>query len=871
MKRLRNILGTMVFIIVSVASIGCTEEINLTKEDANGQITREFTASFGELTKTAIEEGGKVSWCKGDIIWYYTKNRGKLGFYIIEEDCTQATISVSMSEDDSFILAFYGKGSNLLHYYDTFLELEGLISAIQTGTFSDGHFSVAQCFIDESDNLIFNNTTSMLKFTLERDDIHFISITSNDGTNIWNESYFIDIWNGDTEVFKSTDKGSNTIYVQTSGTGTYYISLLPTVLSDGFSIECYDKSLNYLGTIRTEKTLTLNKGEILNLGTLDTRIQEQEFRLYHSYGPDKSYDIPPYDGNEIPPLPGSEEYTLDEDNHIFTASNGSIINVTSSERGYGYDMVLLGGDLTDQTDNTGIYAQTDEYGRIENFVFDDRIYTVEYTETEALICTNDESGKLYKTNGIPNPYQITASPSYYNTNKIYRDVVLNGISILVGMIESKTIPEAVISGLTIYLTDKIGGKKWENNRWSYLCNSLIGLSTNFVTTACSSEFLTNIKVTQIAGKSKLIFPKHLLKPTAVIGKVNLYWLAASMVIDVSLKCYEIIEDHKDNMRQLIFSNAFVTTLDWKQTKANSVELSCSVLNKAPTDHFKIGIIIGNTTLLNKRFHDLIQMENTEDGKITYKMDFSSLQAGRKYYYRAVLIPSDEYESSGFISLDYWAYGSIESFTLSPDYGNEYITAVDLGLSVKWASCNLGATKPEDAGNYYAWGEVETKEEYTIDNYIHIDQNRKYTKYCTDTKFGKYDGRTVLTEADDAAQQQLGSKWQIPSSTDWYELYTQCSWAWTTINGVKGYKIYGTKEGYKDKYIFIPAASYYTNKKPDLTETTDTSCGFYWSNELHHHALTCASGITFEFSKNTLHPSDIESRYKGLPIRAVLRK
>lgn len=873
MKRIKKILNIISLAIISAGFLSCAEEI-LTETDNTkaGTITREFTASFETPTKTLIEEGGKVSWCKGDTIWYYTENNGKLGFHIIEEDCHQATLKISMKESDSFILAFYGKGSNLLYKYDTFLEVEGLISAVQTGLFTDSHFTVAQCFVDQSDKLIFHNVSSMLKFTLERDDVHFISFTSNDGTSIWNERYYIDIWNGNTEVYELTNRGANTIYVQTSGTGTYYMSLLPVVLCNGFSIECYDESLTYIGTIRTEKTLTLNKSEILNLGTLDARIKTQDFRVYHSYGPKEDYDIPPYDGDGEPPLPGSDKYSLDDDNHLFSASNGSFVNVKPSERGYGYDMVLLGSDLTDQTFSQGIFAQTDEYGRIENFVFDDRIFTVEYSGTEMFVSTTDDSGKILKTSEITNPYQGTSNSSYLITNKIYRDVVIKGISLFGSLIDSRSLPEIITSGLTVYLTDKFGGEEWENNSWSYLCNSLIGLGANYLTTDFSNT-LKNIKITHIAGKVKFSVPWNLLKPTILLSKINVYWLATSMIIDISMKYYDIIEDHKDNMRQLLFSNAYITTLDWKQTKANSVELTCSVVNKAPTDHFKVGIIIGNTILLNKRFHDILKTEEAEDGKITYRMEFSSLQAGRKYYYRAVMIPSDEYESSGFISLDYWAYGNTESFTLSPDYGDEYITAVDLGLSVKWASCNLGATRPEDVGNYYAWAEIEPKDEYKSDNYKYYNGitgggYRRVTKYCTDTKFGNYDYLRTLTLDDDAAYQKMGGNWRVPNYYEWSELYNSCTWYWTTIDGVKCWKAQSKKKGYEDKFILIPVAGTYYSSKPDVTKQ---EIGYYWCNEVWSTALTCHNGECIRFDLNNGLLSSCYAREVGLPIRAVLRK
>ena len=864
MKRLGIITGTIAAIIVSAASIGCTEEINVQQEPQAGTITREFTASFAELTRTALEEGGKVSWCKGDTIWYYTENSGKLDFHIIEEDCISATINVTMNESSSFIVAYYGD-IDPTYNTNSILQTKHLIPAVQSGAHKDAHKCIAQCNISESSELIFHNMTSMVKFTLERDDIHCIAFSSNDGTSIWNENHYISIKN--INIRKIDNKDSGTIYLQTNGAGTFYLSLLPTILEKGFHIECYDKDMQHIGSVMTKNNMTLGKSEILNLGTLDDRILKNDFIIYHINGPKDPKPNPTPGNTEIPSIPGTEENPIDEGFHIFKATDGSTATFRPDNENGGYFFTFGGSNSYENGKDHTIIAHTDQFGKIENFMVDEKLYSVEYSGSEASISTLDADGEIHTTSGLSNPYpESQTTVSYTNYSKVYRDQVITGISLFFDYATSQSVFDIASSFVVNGVLDLIPFEEWIGDDYSKVVKNLIG----GVIGKLAFDYDEKI-VTWWFYKMKLVTPLNLVKSSTVLKSINAYWIIGSAVVTLATTYYDISEKHKEKMRQLIFSNAFVTTLDWKQQKDNSVELNLYLGNKAPTDNFKVGIIIGSTGLLNQRFYDLIQMEPAENDKELYTITFSGLKTNRTYYYRAVMISPEDFEYDGLLSFDYWAYGNTESFELSPDYGDEYITAVDLGLSVKWASCNLGATRPEDAGNYYAWGEVETKEEYNINNYIHIDQNRKYTKYCTDTKYGKYDGRTVLTADDDAAQQHLGGKWQIPSSSDWYELYTQCSWGWTTINGIKGYKICGIKEGYRDNYIFIPAAGIWTNKKPDLSETTDTSWGNYWSNELHHNALTCECGITIEFTKNTIKISDIEGRYKGLPIRAVLRK
>ncbi|MBQ9463500.1 MAG: Ig-like domain-containing protein, partial [Bacteroidales bacterium] len=114
-----------------------------------------------------------------------------------------------------------------------------------------------------------------------------------------------------------------------------------------------------------------------------------------------------------------------------------------------------------------------------------------------------------------------------------------------------------------------------------------------------------------------------------------------------------------------------------------------------------------------------------------------------------------------------------------------IEAVDLGLSsgLKWGSMNVGASKPEDYGNYYAWGETETKTKYTTSNYkfgpVKYSEITLYSKY--ETKLGG-DKKTVLEAEDDAASANLGNGWRMATFAEWKELRESCTWTWTQRNG-----------------------------------------------------------------------------------------
>ncbi len=149
--------------------------------------------------------------------------------------------------------------------------------------------------------------------------------------------------------------------------------------------------------------------------------------------------------------------------------------------------------------------------------------------------------------------------------------------------------------------------------------------------------------------------------------------------------------------------------------------------------------------------------------------------------------------------------------------------VDLGLSVAWATYNVGATAPEDYGNYYAYGEIEPKESYDEDTYkwMYWDYNdwdcdewEKYLKLGADISGTCYD----------VAHIKWGEQWRMPSQAEWMELITNCDWTWTSINGVAGAQGRSKVNG---NTIFLPAAGNMVGKTLSHTETT---CFFWSSNE-----------------------------------------
>lgn len=169
--------------------------------------------------------------------------------------------------------------------------------------------------------------------------------------------------------------------------------------------------------------------------------------------------------------------------------------------------------------------------------------------------------------------------------------------------------------------------------------------------------------------------------------------------------------------------------------------------------------------------------------------------------------------------------------------------VDLGLpsGVLWASCNVGASAPEECGSYFAWGETSVKNNYSSSNSVTYDKRVK--KVAGNANY-------------DAATAKLGSPWQIPTNEDFEELIDKCVWKWTAVNGVNGYRVTGPN----GKSIFLPATGY----REGSSCNNRGASGGYWSSTPHDNTIysygLCYDDVGFYMFWN--------NRYEGRCIRPV---
>ena len=229
------------------------------------------------------------------------------------------------------------------------------------------------------------------------------------------------------------------------------------------------------------------------------------------------------------------------------------------------------------------------------------------------------------------------------------------------------------------------------------------------------------------------------------------------------------------------------------------------------------------------------------------------------------VPEGDVDQDGAVNIsdvtsliDYLLKGSWSDDPVTPPDNHEW---VDLGLpsGTLWATCNIGASAPEEYGDYFAWGETEPKDYYDWSNYKWC--NGSYyllTKYCTSIDFGFVDNKTELDPEDDVAYVNWGPSWRIPSREQINELCDNCTWQWTQHNGVHGRLVTGPN----GNTLFLPATGF---RRLDAVINAG-SYGYYWSRTLFTGAQGCALSLHFGSGYVSY---DIDSgRSDGFTVRAV---
>lgn len=255
----------------------------------------------------------------------------------------------------------------------------------------------------------------------------------------------------------------------------------------------------------------------------------------------------------------------------------------------------------------------------------------------------------------------------------------------------------------------------------------------------------------------------------------------------------------------------------------------------------------------------------------------TFSTGVKYYF--VLLPgtfshgykltftrADGYEAS---------YTSSAAITLNPGlfytmnnkdnglsfYAPSFATPspVDLGLSVKWASFNLGASSPVETGYYYAWGELSPKAIYRVENYRWCNgSTTSLTKYNNNSSIGLVDNLNTLEPVDDVAHKMLGGRWRFPTYNEFLELVRNCTWEWVLLNGAEGYQITSPTTG---NSIFLPTTGW---KNGLVSEWSESYC-IHWTSKVENQTAWANGCTNDQYYGNAWMPI---VRYYGVPVRPV---
>lgn len=222
--------------------------------------------------------------------------------------------------------------------------------------------------------------------------------------------------------------------------------------------------------------------------------------------------------------------------------------------------------------------------------------------------------------------------------------------------------------------------------------------------------------------------------------------------------------------------------------------------------------------------------DTENG---FSADLTSLEDGVQFFYRVDIIV-------GKTPIE----GTVKDFVTFPQGPID----LDLPSGKKWASHDLGATVPSEAGKYYAWGETEPKNRYewSVYKFCKGEGYRDFTKYVTkpfyssDSMDGQIDNQDELTQEDDVAHKELGGQYSIPTYGDWHELLEYCDISVTTINGTRGCKVSSKKDKNNNKkFIFLVGdTGYYSG----TSIVSKNAYSYYWSSTLDTEINSLARNI-----------------------------
>jgi len=924
---------------------GCSND--LVHETHIGDIVfRTYRSSLSEETKTYLHDGGKVDWEKGDIIRYYSSDNGNIGAFTIEENCHDAAIKVQMSKSDDYLVAVYGCDS-IVNNEKNGCTITGVAETVQDGSFGSAHTSIARITDVTSNYLSFSTIVGLVQFTISSSDVSYIRFIADDGTNV-TAGGGIDVSFSDSGITTRFDSPENgdCIKVNINGAGTYYLSTIPCSIG-GFTIEFYNADDTKLGEVSTEKTLSLVAGRVVNLGTLDTRVEMEQYDYVIAtdfadwseacFGKNgemiffKSSSEEDKSGRTYMLLP-SETNGLDEfyasfdenDEPEFVYINGMCIKILSMQDGLASVLVNFGDTLdvimdslvvTFDNDKTKSFSENNgvrnacaiallalgaaEVGSGSALVV---ASGATVPETGIVGLAGIASGIYTVTNGvndISGAYETLFSPATRSYSGNYTNMIIAGGKytceqtidvILENYFNTNNNPE-----LTVFKSGDAGQIKKANDIISMLSLGIKIIDNTFGRTITEFDrVLMNYQGFSVISGALKEKGTHWATVGSYIGpdpySKSAYW-ESGLIINGSDGYHSTYRSNSYNYFETTFRgldrgatytyNAYFFD---KEHELSFFGHPTSFLTKEAepakvTGFEQTGAVKGNYEYEGRTYEykfsvtttvtfDEDEIEEAADwgyvykdpnGDITHislKGHWSPYKDSRYVYYRddaestACLYGYVMYEDEYFY--DEPCYYPLSYKNSCPD--SSHVHAIDLGLSVKWASCNVGASSPEDYGGYYAWGETETKSVYNWDTYKYYHTVDTDGDGTNDRWYYDNIGDDISGTQYDVAHAKWGGSWRMPTSAEFYELLSNCERTGIRLTS----KINGNS-------IILPRGGWISSDDNNTAaKNEENRRGYYWSssrNTSTWHGAWC-------FRLEVFAEINDMPRIYGLPIRPV---
>ena len=828
-------MKTMKYIAGAVLALAGMVACNQKEESLADSVEFTVTASFeghDALTKTAVEDGGtQVFWEPSDEIKVFFKGSG--GRFI-----SQNTERAAVAEFSGTVSVIVGlnegaTGSNQLwglypYRQDACFDGSSVTTTLpadqtgRAGSFARNTHITLAC--SNSYDLSFYNVTGGLRFSLTQEGIKKVTFEANGGEAIAG-TFKMAFEDGVPVVQEVTEELSLITLTAPSGSTFetdkwYYIEAIPGTLADGYTMMFYKE--NEEGKLKSTSPVTFKRGKYGSLSEADEGVAFNASQLPNSNeaiifaDPIAKYAcVDKFDTNGDGEVSYAEAAAVTSLKGLFTDWN----TVTS------FDEIRY---FTNVTSTEGVFTGL---AKLTHITIPDNITTLGSFQN----CSALETVTL--------PESLTSLPlSCFSCCYSLKSVNLPvGITVIPnGAFSSCTSLTGIVLPLGLQTIDESAF----NN-----CPSLASIVFPSTIASIGSSAFTDC--------SALV---SVVLPSGVSVGSNAFYGCSSLTSVV------LPEDMVSIPCNCFSWCSKLATITWP--KALSTIEDCAFYGCSFEDNdYTLQLPASVKTIRSWAFGYLHHLILPSTSPIT--IDPFSFKNG--YTYTLLYVPANMVDMYK-VRTNWSNYADrirpIEDYPAVPTMGGKIGEAVDLGLSVKWASWNVGASVPEEYGEYFAWGEaVKTwKNSYSWSTYKWCNgDDKKVIKYCSIDQdgywdgSGKPDGMVVLLLEDDAAYVNWGGGWRMPTDMEWAELLNNCTWEWATLNGVCGKLVTSNSNG---NSIFLPAAGCRLNN----TRLWDERFyGYYWSSTLNTGYPLSACNVFFDSGDVSRHE---DSRSKGFSVRPV---